>query len=129
MPCPYECAVKGANLNVAATLRSRSAGSQDESRCSAIHKFNCSGKPTATAARFDEPEPAATTATAMQGFCGEIVPHSLKAVPRKLGWRYTFKHKASQRQHRGEMAALRFFGRVGWRLGDGFAFVEAGPVV
>ncbi len=32
--------VKGARLKAAATLRSRTAGSQDESRCSAIHKFN-----------------------------------------------------------------------------------------
>ena len=32
--------VNGARLKAAATLRSRSAGSQDESRCSAIHRFN-----------------------------------------------------------------------------------------
>jgi len=30
----------GAQLKLAATLRSRSAGSQDESRCSVIHKVN-----------------------------------------------------------------------------------------
>src|SRR5271156_5781419 len=65
------------------TLRSRTAGSQDESRWSAIQrkakdltqrtqrkaenteKDNC--KPTATAARFDETEPAATESTPRAG--------------------------------------------------------------
>jgi hypothetical protein len=44
----YDCKIKGyvtgAQLKLAATLRSRTAGPQDESRCSAIHKFNCDSK-------------------------------------------------------------------------------------
>jgi hypothetical protein len=35
---------KGTQLKLAATVRSRTAGSQDESRCSAIHKVKtCAG--------------------------------------------------------------------------------------
>jgi hypothetical protein len=36
---------------------------------------------------------------------------------------------AIQVQRAGGTPALLFFGSVGWRLGDGFAFLEAGPVV
>jgi hypothetical protein len=55
MPCPYKTRtlatgeqiqsnVNGAQLKLAATLRSRTAGSQDESPCRAIHRFNSNGK-------------------------------------------------------------------------------------
>jgi hypothetical protein len=52
MPCPYkfkgDCEfnsnVKGARLKAAATLRSRTAGFQDESPCWAIHRFKNNGK-------------------------------------------------------------------------------------
>jgi len=55
MPCPYKIRthataeqiqsnVKGAQLKLAATLRSRTAGSQDESPCRAIHKFKSNGR-------------------------------------------------------------------------------------
>jgi hypothetical protein len=35
--------VKGVQLKLAATLRTGTASSQDELRCSAIHKFNSKG--------------------------------------------------------------------------------------
>jgi hypothetical protein len=49
----------------AATLRSRTAGSQDESRCGAIHKCNGDGGGDA--------------------LVDKIAAHSLKAVPRESG--------------------------------------------
>jgi hypothetical protein len=45
--CSFEGNVKGAGLKqkqAGATLRSRTAGSQDESRCGAVHKCNGNGQ-------------------------------------------------------------------------------------
>jgi len=107
-----------------AALRSRTAGSQDQSGCSAIHKFNGKFNDDGNPVLLRRNPPAQPEGCGTKTERGDAASEE-RSFSRCRGIRMTAQVKCA-RSRTGR--ALRFFGGVGCGLRDWFAFVEAGPV-